>query len=47
MTERKRLKRVRALKKKRTKMNVLKSLEKHRNSPKRQIEKLRADGKIV
>ena len=47
MTERKRLKRVRALKKKKPKMTVLRSLEKHRNSPKRQIEKLRAEGKIV
>ena len=47
MTERKRLKRVRALKKKRTNMNRLKSLVKHKNSPKRYIEKLRAEGKIV
>ena len=47
MTERKRLKRLRALKKKRTKMNRLKSLVKYRNSPKRYIEKLRAEGKIV
>ena len=47
MTERKRLKRLRALKKKRTNMNRLKSLVKYRNSQKRYIEKLRAEGKIV
>ena len=47
MTERKRLKRLRALKKKRTNMNRLKSLVKYRNSPKRYIEKLRVEGKIV
>ena len=47
MTERKRLKRLRALKKKRTNMNRLKGLVKYRNSPKRYIEKLRAEGKIV
>ena len=47
MTERKRLKRLRALKKKRTNMNRLKSLVKYRNSRKRYIEKLRAEGKIV
>jgi len=47
MTERKRLKRVRALKKKRTNMNKLKGLVTYRNLPKRYIEKLRAEGKIV
>ena len=47
MTERKRLKRVRALKKKRTNMNRLKGLVKYRNSPKRYVEKLRAEGKII
>ena len=47
MTERKRLKRLRALKKKRTNMKRLKSFVKYRNSPKRYIEKLRAEGKIV
>jgi hypothetical protein len=34
-------------KKKKRNMNVLIGLERHRNSPKRMIEKLRAEGKIV
>ena len=47
MTERKRLKRLRSLKLKRKNMNKLKSLEKYRKSPKRYIEKLKAEGKLV
>ncbi len=47
MTERKRLKRLRSLKLKRKNMNKLKSLEKYRRSPKRYIEKLKAEGKLV
>ena len=47
MTERKRLKRLRSLKLKRKNMNKLKSLDRYRKSPKRYIEKLKAEGKLV
>jgi len=43
----KKLKRLRVSKKKSSSKNTLKSIEKYKNSPKRIIEKLRAEGKIV
>ena len=47
MTKRKQLKKLRMKKRKKRNMNIRKDAIRYKESPKRYIEKLRAEGKIV
>ena len=47
MTMRKQLKKLRMKKRKKRNMNIRKDVIRYKESPKRYIEKLRAEGKIV